>query len=433
MTALRRIGWLPLTAIVIALAAGLWFGARWYNHDRFRVTTDDAYIDTQQVMAMSRVSERVAEVLVDANQPVHRGQLLVRLDDVNERAKVDMAERNLSALRAAAVAAERAADLEGELQSAQVHTERGNVEAARLGADVAASQATASKTAIDVARSQVDAALAAQRVADAALPAAQRSMESAQRDRDRNHALAEQGYVSSQAVDASESAYAQARSAYDAAVASSASARVNVRTAQAQLAQISGTSTSEQRRAGALRAQIPVAQGKLQEMAAPSRVLDKRALADEAAANVAAGESQLRLAQIDLDATRIVAPVDGFVASRDVERGQTVAPGQALMTIAPAKRVFVTANYKETQMPRVRVGAPVEISVDACGGKTFSGRVVAIGPVAQSALSTLPTLTAPSNFVKVAQRIPVRISLPADSDGCTFRPGMSVETSVVTR
>jgi membrane fusion protein (multidrug efflux system) len=129
--------------------------------------------------------------------------------------------------------------------------------------------------------------------------------------------------------------------------------------------------------------------------------------------------------------SRILAPVDGWVSARNAEEGQSLTAGQAIVTISPANRIYVTANYKETQINRIRPGMPVDISIDACGGAKVRGTVIGFAPVAQNALSSLPTLSAPTNFVKVTQRVPVRISLPARAGSCVFRPGTAVETSVL--
>ena len=431
-TVAKPIPWMRIGLIFAAVAVAVWFGGHWYVYDRLRVTTDDAYVDTDQVMAMSRLSERVAAVLVDANQPVKRGQLLVRLDDSAERARLMLALENQRSLQASAVAAQRTADLENELQHAQMSSGSGTIVAARETTAMTASQAEEAATAVAVAQATIDAAQVDVRTADAAVPAAKNALSKAQSDLQRNTDLARQGYVSAASIDAAQTAVAQAQAAYDAAVAQSAAARAKVRTAEAALVQAKAGASAAHAAIGAAEAQLPIARGKLQESAAPSRVLDKQALASAALANASANDAQVRLAQIDLDATRITAPVDGWVSARNVEPGQTVAPGQALVTISPANRIFVTANYKETQLASIHAGSQVEITVDACRGHTFHGQVMGLGPVAQSALSTLPTLTAPSNFVKVAQRVPVRISLPHSDASCVFRPGMSVETAVVT-
>jgi membrane fusion protein (multidrug efflux system) len=426
------IPWTRIALAAVAAVVVLYVGGHWLFYDRFRVTTDDAYVDTDQVMAMSRISERVTAVLVDANQAVHRGQPLVILDDTNARARLALARDTLRSLEASALAAARNADLEHELQSAQLHSGGSGVDAARRTADVADSQALAADRAVSVARAGVDSARSAVTVAEAAIPGARRALQQAENDRRRTEKLGRAGYVSASAVDAARTAVAQARSTYDAATANVGTARANVREAEAKLVQAEANANATRAASEAARAQVRIAEGKLEESAAPSRVGDKRALASAAFASASAAAAQVRLAQLDLDSTRIVAPVDGRVSARNVEAGQTVTPGQALITIAPAHRIFITANYKETQMAKIRLGSPVEITVDACRGQGFRGSVIGVNPVAQSALSTLPTLTAPTNFVKVPQRIPVRISLPAVKT-CVFRPGMSVETAVLTK
>jgi len=287
--------------------------------------------------------------------------------------------------------------------------------------------------AVSVAQAELASALTAVRIADTALPAAAAASSNADAELRRDGALAAQGYLSTSALDAARTAASHAHAAYEAASAKAEAARMDVQTARAKLAQAKTDASTAQATAGFVQAQIPVAQARVAEQAAPSRVPSKIALTEVSSAQVKSARAQVLLAKVDLEGTRIVTPIDGWIAVRNVEPGQTVVAGQALLTISPVGGVFVTANYKETQLDRIRAGLDVEIAVDACHGHTFVGKVVGLAPVAQSALSTLPTLTAPSNFVKVAQRVPVRISLPPAADGCVFRPGMSVETSVLAK
>lgn len=428
----KKRSWIKLGLALLVVGVVVGWGSRWLLHDRYRVTTDDATIDTDQVLVMSRLSERVAKVLVDTNQPVRRGQALLVLDDENVRARLTIAQNDLRALRASARAASRAADLERETQAAQIRTQSSRIDAARRGTALSSVQAQSAAAAVTVAQAQLQAARTAVRIADAAVPAAADAMRKAEADLRRLDELSRQGYVSASSLESGRASLSQARSAYDAARAQSEAARVNVLTAETKVGQARADARVASSATGASQAQIGIAEGGLAESAAPSRALDKEAQAAASLASAAGMEGQVRLAQLDLAATRIVSPVDGVVASRAVEPGQTVAPGQALLSIAPNRRIFVTANYKETQIGRIRAGMPVEISVDACRGETLMGRVIGLGPVAQGALSTMPTMSSPANFVKVAQRIPVRISLPTATPSCVFRPGMSVETSVVT-
>jgi membrane fusion protein, multidrug efflux system len=428
----RKTPWLRFAAAAVAVLAGAYFGGHWLLIDRHRVYTDDAIIDTNQIYVTSKVSERVVHVAVDENQFVRRGQTLVVLDDANERAALQLAEQNLRAQRASASAAQDAAALESELQSAQVQEQTGAVEAARRTTALSQSQAAAAQHAVVVAQAQVGAARAQLAAAQAAVPAAKDALRKAELDRDRNAGLAKQGYVSATAVEGAVTAVSQARAAYDAAVAQTENARAAERMAEASLAQQRANAVAAATGTSASAAQIPIAQAKTSEAAAPARVANKQNAAYAASSQADALAAQVRLAQLALRDTRIVAPVDGWVAARNAEEGQTVMPGQSVVTLSPANRIYVTANYKETQIDRIRPGMPVDISVDACGGAKVRGSVIGFAPVAQNALSTLPTLSAPTNFVKVTQRVPIRIALPKRSGSCVFRPGTAVETAVIT-
>lgn len=427
----RRSSWLRLGAGAVVLLVALAFGGHWLLYDRHRVYTDDAAIDTNQVFVTSRIAERVARMLVDENQFVRRGQTVAVLDDSNERAALDLAQNNLRSLRASADAARDAATLEGQLQSAQVAQQNGAVDAARRSVSLSASQATAATRGVAVAQAQVASARSQLNAALAAVPAAQDALHKAELDRDRSRSLAREGYVSTTVVDAAVAAYSQARSTENAARAQAESARAAVRMAEAALEQQRANVAAASSGTAASSAQIPIAQARIDEAAAPARVANKRATATAAVSQAGAMEAQVRIAQLALRDTRIVAPVDGWIAARNAEEGQSLIAGQTVVTISPANRIYVTANYKETQLNRIRPGMPVEIAVDACGGQKVRGRVIGFAPVAQNALSTLPGLSAPTNFVKVTQRVPVRIALPPAPSGCVFRPGTAVETAVI--
>lgn len=432
LVAPRRFPWLQIVLAALAVGAAVYFGGHWLLYDRFRVYTEDAMIDTDPVFVTAKVSERVARVLVDENQFVRRGQLLVVLDDANERAALDLARENLIALRRTTNEARHATSLESELESAQVREQTGGADAARKSVSLAQSQADAAMRGIAVADAQVTSARAQLNAANAAVPGALEALHKAQMDRDRNATLEKQGYVAASALDTAVAALSAAQSAYDAAVAQRDAARSAVETAVATLAQQRANVAAAQRSTTASAAQVPIADAKISEVSAPSRIVNKQDAADAAQSQADAMAAQVRLAELALDATRIVAPVDGWISARNAEEGETLTVGQQIVTLSPAKRIYVTANYKETQLDRIRPGMPVEISVDACGGAKVRGQVIGFAPVAQNALSTLPTLSAPTNFVKVAQRVGVRIALPPSSASCVFRPGTAVETAVVT-
>jgi membrane fusion protein (multidrug efflux system) len=422
--------WLRLAAAAALLVAS-YFTGHWFLIDRHRVNTDDAMIDTDQVYVTSRVAERIARVLVEQNQFVRRGQTLAILDDANQRAALELARSNLRSLRASASAAGNAAMLEAELQSAQVHQQAGGVDAARKSTQLAQSQAGAAQRGIEVAQAQVTAARSQLAAAQASVPAANEALRKAQADYERFAALAREGYVAATTIDSARAAVAQARAAAGSAIAQVDAARASVRTAEAAVAQQRANVSAATSGTAASAAQIPIAQAKTDEVAAPSRVANKRNAALAADSQADAMAAQVRIAELALRDTRITAPVAGWVSARNAADGQMLAPGQAVVTLSPADRIYVTANYKETQIHRIRAGMPVDISVDACGGAKVRGRVVGFAPVAQNALSSLPTLSAPTNFVKVAQRVPIRIALPRARGNCIFRPGTAVETSVI--
>jgi len=175
---------------------------------------------------------------------------------------------------------------------------------------------------------------------------------------------------------------------------------------------------------------LTTAQGKLAESDAPSRVPASRAQARAAEANASTAAAQAETARDQLNYTVIRSPIDGYVGAKNIEVGATVAPGQSLLEIVPASGIYITANYKETQLGDIKTGADVDIDVDAYKGTKFHGRVESIGPASQNTFSLIPAQNATGNFVKVTQRLPIRVSIvdpPADKP---LRVGMSVETSV---
>ncbi len=155
--------------------------------------------------------------------------------------------------------------------------------------------------------------------------------------------------------------------------------------------------------------------------------------AQSAEARLAQAEAALAQARLNLQYTTIAAPTDGIVSKKSVEPGQVIQPGQPLLAIVPLDDVWVTANFKETQLRDVRVGQPVLIDVDAYG-TTYRGRVESIAAATGARFSLLPPENATGNFVKVVQRVPVRITLEQyDPAAQVLRPGMSVEATILTR
>ncbi len=372
---------------MVVLALALFWGVPWLQFMLSHEGTDDAHVAADEVAVTSKIPERIDRILVDTNQPVRRGQLLMVLDNKDELAKLRAAQAQYDL----AVANQRATTEQGEGGVSQASGQIANVQA-----DVPMAQA-----AVVQASAQLHAA-------QAQVPAAQEAYNKTQADLARATSLVHTGDVASQTLDAaraqSAGAAAQLRGAQDqvsVAAANVAAAEDRVSAAQAGVSAASGALTT--------------AQGKLSQASDPSQV-------------EAAG-AQLYLAKQALGYTRIYASTDGYVGEKSAEVGQTIGAGMTLMTIVPHS-VYITANYKETQMGRMRVGQPVEIKLDAYKGVTFHGHVASINPASENTYALVPAQNASGNFVKVTQRIPVRIDVDDQRADFPLRPGMSAETYV---
>ena len=381
---------LMIVGIVVAIAVIIW-GIRWYSYARVHQSTDDARVDASTVAVTSKITERVDSILVDTNQPVKKGQLLIVLDNADEKAKLAQAQANLQLA----------------LQNQQALTTQGagGVAQAQAGVQNAAAE-------VPVAQAGVQAAQAQLQAAQAALPGAQQALDKARADYQRAQSLVGSGDVPKSQLDAAKAEYAQAQSQFNAAQDNVNVARANVVAAQQKVG-------AAQAGVGAAQGNAQAAQGKLSQAQAP--------------AQIAAQEAAVQLAQQNLANTKIYSPIDGYVGEKSVEIGQTVNAGLTMLTLIP-NQVFVTANYKETQVGNMHPGQPVDIKVDAYKGITFHGKVLSINPASQNTYALVPAQNSTGNFVKVTQRIPVKISIDdADPNKYPMRPGMSVETSVLVQ
>jgi membrane fusion protein (multidrug efflux system) len=381
----RRIFFLIGGAIVLVLL--LIWGVPLLTYMLSHEGTDDAHVAADEVAVTSKIPERINQILVDTNQQVHRGQLLIVLDNKDELARLRQAQAQYDL----AIANQRTLTQQGQGGVLQAGGAMTNVQAQ-----------------VPVAQDAVAQASAQLRAAQAQVPAAQQAYAKAQADYARISSLVGTGDVASQQLDAvraqSAGAAAALRGAQDqvgAAEATVAAAQGRVAAALAGVAEASGAQTT--------------AQGKLAQAADPSQV--------------EAAKAQLYLAHQSLNYTRIYASTDGYIGEKNVEVGQTIGAGITLLTVVP-HRVYITANYKETQMGRMRVGQPADVRVDAYKGAIFHGHVASINPASENTYALVPAQNASGNFVKVTQRIPVRIEVDDQSADRPLRPGMSVETYV---
>jgi membrane fusion protein (multidrug efflux system) len=372
--------------VFIALIAG---GIIWWQYASTYETTDDAQVDGHIYPVSSRVAGKVIAVKVDNNQQVQQGQVLVQLDPTDYQVAVQRAQADLSQAEANTLAALTQVPITSTATSSQVSSAGAGVEEAAAG--------------ISVAQQQYQAALARVREAEA-------NYIKAQKDVERYRPLAEKQEIS--------------RQQFDQAVATADALKATVETAKANADATSRQVTQARARLSEARAQ------QASTASGPQLIAAQRARAASSQAAAAMSKATLDQTRLNLNYTTILAPVAGVVGKRSVEAGQQVQMGQELLSIVPLNEVWVTANFKETQLKNMRPGQPVTIHADATG-RDYKGHVDSFPAATGARYSLLPPENATGNFVKVVQRLPVKIMLEQDEDReHLLRPGMSVEPKV---
>jgi membrane fusion protein, multidrug efflux system len=337
----RRFVLMGIVLLLVLAAAS--YGVHYFLVGRFFISTDDAYVRTNNTMLGARASGHIADIIPGDNTLVHKGDVVLRIDDGDYRIAVDAARTKIAT------------------QEATI---------ARISRQVGAQQSAVEQ-------------------AQANLASAEAGLKRAGLDYDRQQALNNKGFASHATFEQSEAARDQGVAGVKAAQAAFDAARDNVEVTKAQQA--------------------------------------------EAEAQLAELKTTLAKAERDLDFTAVRAPVDGTFSNRLVNVGDFVAVGQRLGNVVPLDDVFIDANFKETQLKRIRPGQPVTISVDAYGMRKFKGVVDSISPAAGSVFTLLPPDNATGNFTKIVQRLPVRIRVPKEvARQNLLRAGMSVYATVNT-
>ncbi|MBZ5521934.1 MAG: HlyD family secretion protein [Acidobacteriia bacterium] len=362
-----------LLGVVLAVIAGVTVTWRYYA---VRESTDDAQIDGRLAPISARVSGTVNKVLVDDNQFVEAGTLLMELDPSDYNVAMQRARADL-------------ADAEANAAAATVNVP--------LTSTTSSSQLTAANAGLNAAQREVESARA--RVQEA-----QANYTRTSADLKRMEQLVQKDEISRQQYDAAVAANSAARAMLDGAVSGVASAEGRAAQAAAQAA-AAGT--------------------------VPEQIKLIRARASAAYAQVERSRAMLAQAELNMKYTKVIAPVAGIVSKRSVEPGQVVQAGQPLFAIVNLEDIYVTANFKETQLKKMRPGQKVRIHVDAYG-HDYDGTVDSIGGATGARFSLLPPENATGNYVKVVQRVPVRIRIDKGQDpGHILRPGMSVVPTVL--
>ncbi len=350
-------------------------------------TTDDAQVEADVVPVAARVNGQVAKRLVDDNQRVKKGQVLLQIDDADFLARVKQAEAELDTAEAQASAADAQVDVveasaKGGLQSARASYSGSSLGVANAAAQLAAAKAGLERAQAEARKAQIDLRRTKQLVAGNALP--QERLDNAQI-----------------AYDASQAALSQAKAQVAAA---------------SEMRRLASTRVAEAR--GRLDQSTPIA----------ARIGAAKADAELAHARIKVAQAALELAKLQLSYTKVVAPEDGLATKVSVQPGQMIQVGQPIAELVP-DRTYVVANFKETQIGGMRPGQRARVSIDAFPGVEIEARVESLSGGTGARFSLLPPDNASGNFVKVVQRVPVRIAWVKRPD-LPLQAGLSTEVTV---
>jgi membrane fusion protein (multidrug efflux system) len=389
----------PVLLVVVLAVAGYYL-RKYFNAFE---TTDDAQVDGHINAISARISGHVAEVLAEDEKFVKAGDVLVRIDPKDYEVAVAKAAADLADAEAALESSRIDVPITHTNTSSQLKTansNRADVVAALGGAE---RQLAAAQARLESTRAQV-------REAEA-------NLIKAGDDARRYQLLVDKDEIPRQQYDTAVSAKAAAQAALDARTAGVREAEQNIVVAQSAVEQA--------------KTRISQADASIESaMTAPQQVAVSETRAKSALAQVAQRRALLEQAQLNLSYCVVVAPVTGIIGKKTVELGENLSAGQQLMAVVPLDDVWVTANFKETQLSRMNPGQRVKFSVDAYG-KEYTGRVQAIGGASGSRFSLLPPENATGNYVKVVQRVPVRINVdPGQNNDHRLRPGLSVDPKV---
>ena len=387
--------------LVLAVAAGLWL---WTT--RNRESTDDAQVEAHVSTIASRVGGVIAKVAVNDNQQVDAGTVLIEIDPRDFQVAVDKARAELADAEASAVAAQSNIPITSATATSGVSNAQGSIDQARGAADAADKEVEAAKARLNTGQAR--------------LREAEANATKASRDVERLRGLLAKDEVSQQQFDAAVAADAAQRAAVDSARSQIVESEAGIRVAESRLIQSRGV---EQQAQASLRS----------AQTAPEQIAVMKARAAAAQAHAEQARAVLAQAELNLQYTTIKAPARGVVSKKGVNPGQVVQACQPLVALVQSDDVWILANFKETQLTDIRAGQRVRVKVDAYGGRTFNGRVDSISPATGARFSLLPPENATGNFVKVVQRVPVKIVLePGQDPEHLLRPGLSVVPTIFT-
>ena len=400
MAKLLRAKWLLIPVgliLIVAAYAGWEYLSRWES-------TDDAQVDGHIHPVNARVGGIVMSVNVVENQRVDAGTIVAQLDSRDYEVAVARAEAELAQAQANAVGARAGIPVASSTAGAQITSSEAIAEHAKGG--------------VELASKEVQAAQARFNAAEAHVREAQANALRTSRDLERMKQLIAKDEISQQQ--------------YDAAVSAADATHAAVESAQASVLQVEHEVAAAQAKRAQSQADLQQAQAEAQAAkTAPQQITITKAQAQSADARVQLARAALDQERLNLEYTSIKAPVAGIVSKKTVETGQVVQSGQPLMAIIPQEDIWVTANFKETQLAGMHPGLAGTVSVDAFGGRIFNVRVDSIASATGAKFSLLPPENATGNYVKVVQRVPVKLVFEKGEDSeHQLRPGMSVVAKI---
>ncbi len=398
----RRVALIALL-VLLPLLVGSYFLWRYFGSYE---STDDAQIDGHIHAISARISGYVTQVLVEDQQIVKAGDPLVIIDPRDFDVAVAKAEADVADAKAALAGSRTEVPITSTNTASTLQTAHSSLTDTQAGLLAAQRQFQAAEARLVQAESQVT--------------EAQANYKKAADDVERYKILVDKDEISQQIYDQAAQTAAAAKATVATRIAAVDEARHNVTAADATVQQA--------------RAKIPQAQASIESaLTAPQQVAVSQSRAQSSEAKLAQQAALLDQARLNKSYTTIYAPSDGIVGKKTVEVGQYVSPGQQLMAVVQLSDVWVIANFKETQLRHMQPGQRVRFSVDAYS-REYEGRVTGIGGASGSRFSLLPPENATGNYVKVVQRIPVRIDLePGQNADRHLRPGMSVDPKVYLR
>jgi len=408
---------LPITASVLFLIGLSYGGYLWYD-SRTRVSTDDAYVAAHVAPVSARVSGTVVEVLVDDNRDVKAGDVLVRLDPNDY-------EVALAQARAAAEAAK--ADLDNSLVNVPLTDETTQSLVQQAEAALAGTRDASQVAAHDLEerQGQLKAKRAAEAAARAAVRASEADLDRARLDRVRTKELVDAKMIAQQDFDHADATFQSARAALDASREKLSQASEEILQVEATVRSQTSTVAQTQQRVKEVEAALSNARSQRQQ------VKVRQTQVEAARGRLAQAAANLRQAELNLEYATVRAPVGGRVTKKTVEVGQVVQSGQSLLAVVDLDDVWVVANYKETELTHLRPGQRATVVVDTYPGVAFKARVDSVQAGSGAVFSLLPPENATGNFVKVVQRVPVKLVFePGENSRHLLVPGMSVVPTI---